>query len=57
MRNIKNVQASGDNLERVTGNSKGKLELFYHTKKDVTWDNYLHLLLKDIDMRLELVNL
>ena len=57
MRNIKNVQASGDNLERVTGNSKGKLELFYHTKKDVTWDNYLHLLLKDIDMRLELVYL
>ena len=30
------MQASGDNIERVTGNSKGKLELFDQTKKDLT---------------------
>ena len=56
-RRSKNMQASGDNIERVTGNSKGKLELFYHTIKDVTYDNDWHPLLKDIDMRLELFNL
>ena len=31
MRKIKNMEASGDNIDIVTGNSKGGLELFYHT--------------------------
>ena len=51
------MQASRNNLERVTVNSKGKLELFYHTTKDVKYDNDWHHLLKDIDKKLELVNL
>ena len=57
MRKIKNTQSSGNNLEKVTGNSKGKLELFDHTTKYVTKENAWNPLLKDIDMRLELVKL
>ena len=51
------MQASGDNIEIVTGNSKGKFELFDHTTNNITYENDLNTLLKDIYMRLELVNL
>ena len=40
MRGIKNMQASRENIERVLGNSKGKLELFDRKTKDMTQGNY-----------------
>ena len=52
VRTIKDMKASRYHLEIFTGNSKWKLELFYHTTKDVIWEKNLHPLLKYIDMRL-----
>ena len=52
MRKIKNVQASGDIIDIVTSNSKGKFELFDHTTNNMTYENDLNTLLKDIYMSL-----
>ena len=46
------MQAYGDNIEIVTGNSKGKFELSDHTTNNMTYENDLNTLLKDIYMSL-----